>query len=788
MSFLDAWIGWLLAVGVGVLTVTWIVELGALRGILAGLCRVGWILPVVLAFQPRTLSEKLPRSMSLKPIHVLLDDSASMRQVGSDGESLAQAQANVQMMERECLRLGCQVKLDYVSNLDAQTQAGFSPLNEVLEPWLFRNGAEPWVFLSDGGDWRPKLPWSPRLRGAGATGEGDTARGFIGGFRNANEANIWIEEMEVPPFSFEGKPFEVSVTMRRNTAAMYSAELVQVQVNQDDKSLANANVRFADGEAAAQVSIPLPALSRGQHLLSLKALPTPAERSLWDNQSFASLEVLPNTIGILHLLGSPSWDGRFLRRYLKGEPKYDLISFFILRDRWDSQAVSERDLSLIPFPVERLFNEELPNFKVVIIQNFALFEFLQPEFQKNLVEFVKAGGGLLFMGGPRALQDGDLRGSPLEEILPFHTEQMAAADDGQSFGFSGGFRPTKKNLSGPYYDSEQQFRISFARPDQNQRELASVYDDWESMASELTDFAQAKGLHRMDKVKFKAGGHTPLLLAQTENQKNIPLAVASYPAKGRAIWLFSDTMWRMAMPGDAKISRFAHHQFFQGAINWLLRQDYRKPLLAKDFQVRQTRNEQLAWDVTLRGPAAKYFAASNQWQLLVCGSPVDTSKITISRAGGEDRILTGVLPANIAGGSRCELRVTGEHVAFGSVKAVTAAVVPETFNDEHVGQAPSKLMELERLTSAKLVFADENQATALTQWIEAVTGSEGIALPGRYKSSRDFYWAFRQWWIWLLLGLLPVEVLIRRWHRIFGAASGRTRWWHRRPAASTALK
>src|SRR5690606_10902947 len=121
----------------------------------------------------------------------------------------------------------------------------------------------------------------------------------------------------------------------------------------------------------------------GQHLLSLKVLPVASEVSLWDNVAYAQVEVMPNTVGVLHLLGSPSWDGRFLRRYLKSEPKYDLISFFILRDPWDSQQVSERELSLIPFPVERLFKEELPNFRVVAIQNFTLIQFLQAEFQNN---------------------------------------------------------------------------------------------------------------------------------------------------------------------------------------------------------------------------------------------------------------------------------------------------------------------------------------------------------------------------------------------------------------------
>src|SRR5690606_28967851 len=129
---------------------------------------------------------------------------------------------------------------------------------------------------------------------------------------------------------------------------------------------------------AVDINTLIPPLGRGQHLLTIKALPTAAEAAIWDNSIHKTVEVMPNTVGVLHLLGAPSWDGRFLRRYLKSEPKYDLISFFILRDPGDMQMVNERELSLIPFPVDRLFNEELPNFHTVIIQNFALYQFLEP--------------------------------------------------------------------------------------------------------------------------------------------------------------------------------------------------------------------------------------------------------------------------------------------------------------------------------------------------------------------------------------------------------------------------
>ena len=208
----------------------------------------------------------------------------------------------------------------------------------------------------------PPSSWPQALRGAGrATKPGAAPRGLIVGYQPRASENIWLKDVDVPPFAFEDRPLVVGVTPRRQSPRS-EPERVQVQVQAGAAPLATVNVTFAPGRLQTQAQTTLAPLPRGQHLLTLKALPTAGETALWDNEAHAQTEVMPNTVGVLHLLGSPSWDGRFLRRYLKGEPKYDLISFFILRDPWDSQQVNERELSLIPFPVERLFREELRTF------------------------------------------------------------------------------------------------------------------------------------------------------------------------------------------------------------------------------------------------------------------------------------------------------------------------------------------------------------------------------------------------------------------------------------------
>ncbi len=752
----------------------WSLTYGVTRGTLAALCRVGWLMPLVLCFFPESTSSPLPRSMTLKPLHVLIDDSQSM-QPNPDGDDAGTAPLTIAddlqaAIDEECQRYGCMPKITRLSEQDRDVAQGYTPLGAVLDAWLFKVGSDPWILVSDGADSQPSERWRGSLKGLGRPdGPGREPRGLIVGFAPRAASNVWIASYDVPPFSFEGRPLSLDVTLKRRPAE--GTERVQLQVVAGDQPLATVNAEFAAGEAETTVAATVPPLPRGQHLLTLRALPTAAETTLWDNAVHAQVEVMPNTVGVLHLLGSPSWDGRFLRRYLKGEPKYDLISFFILRDPWDSQQVSERELSLIPFPVERLFREELPNFRVVIIQNFTLFQFLLPEYQNNLVKFVQDGGGLLFLGGPRALQPADLSSSPLRAILPFDPgadlgASVSPLDDMDAFEDDMSGAPKPVSDRGPAYDPNVEFTVELAEPDSSQRSLANVYEDWESLAEPLGTWKSARGLHHMERVAFKKEATTPLLNAKVGNKK-IPLAVASYPGKGRAVWLFTDSLWRLAMTPGGETSRQVYNRFMHAAMTWLMRQDLRKPLVVKHFTLRGGQKQTSGWRVTIQGPAARYFQPGGDWRLTVCGALAQPEQLVVMKSGTDEWEISGPLPARLAGGQRCSLDIEGQHPAFGSVKAGITGVFPEIYKDTELDAAPQRLEELAQITGARLLLPPAEPKTALIDWIGQAAGGDGLALPSRFKTLREFFWVLDTWWFWLLMALMPLEVLIRRADQIF---------------------
>ena len=734
----------------------WIGVYGFGRGSLAVFLRVVWLLPLILAFFPETRFENLPRTIALKPIHVLVDDSKSVKESQSFSNEIDKILAE---LDEECIRLGCLVKKTLLSEIDSLTKEGFTPLSKALDLWLLGTMGEPWVLISDGGDFMPTVPWSKKFKGAGLA-ENGKPRGFILGSKSDTYKNVWLENVEGPIFSFVDKPLDFPVVVHRDGGSL-DKETIQLQVLSNDKALSTLNATFAKDEKSVSLRLPMQALSKGQHLLSVKALPSGGEKSLWDNVIHRSVTVLPNTIGILHLLGAPSWGGRFLRRYLKSEPKYDLISFFILRDPGDIQLVNERELSLIPFPVDRLFNEELPNFHLVILQNFALYQFLEPAYNKNLVKFVKNGGGLLFIGGPRALQVGDYNNSFLSSILPFTAPGAKTSGRRPLFG---NFGLQRRSTKGPYFDPDVKFNIGLADPDPNQRDLANVFDDWETLLPRLQAVGPLKGLHHTEKVKFEKSRYTPLLEAITEDGSKRPLAVASYPGKGRALWLFTDAFHRMALEPGPSGNRQLYQEFMGASLTWLLREELRKPVIIRDFLV-ENRGASSHWKLNLLGPALKYLDQRDSWQMTICGQAIDMKSVESEKFGRDSVLVAGVLSTPVAAGERCDAIVQGNHPAFGNAEARIATVIPDRYSDADISASVQKLESLAEVTGADLQFVGKDQSSLLA-FLDEVTGRFGVSFPSRYRTVENHYWVLDRWWFWGLLLALPLEVVVRRWPQL----------------------
>jgi hypothetical protein len=770
------------------LALLWAREIGYYRAFVAAGFRAAWTLPIVLSLFPLTVTRRIPGAVATQPIHILVDDSDSMDQEDAVDETASKQVSNLlKRIEDVCSQFGCLPKITKLSDMAPDTHRGFTPLSRVLESWLYKTAGDPWMVLSDGGDFRPMSSWEQNLEGRGENNRvlkkevTDTVAspkktlGLVVAFGKPRAPGFSVQGLTMAPLAFEGKAVQVSVDIARLNPKAEQAERVQIQVALDGKVLTASEAIFSPGAPVSSVDISFAAPKRGPHIVTARVLPVAGELDTWDNSQTRVLDVMPNTVGVLHLLGSPAWDGRFMRRFLKAEPKFDVISFFILRDPWDTQHVSEREMSLIPFPVERLFKEELVNFRVIVMQNFTLMRFLQPEYQENLAKFVKDGGGLLFVGGPRALTETDVSSSALAGLLPFTIDSGGRPPKAQSNPpdeFNDGF-----GSMGSTWDADQKFSIEVANPDANRRSLATIYENWLELSPRLALLRDMSGIHDMEIFKFRNDETTSLLDAKLPDGRKMPLAMASYPGKGRALWLFSDSLWRLAMSPDARLARSDYHAFMDGALNWLTKGDMKGALSVRDFIVSPIgdHSDRLKWSAVFAGSAARYLRSANAAKLNVCGVGVNSSEVSFGGVSGDAVTMEGELGASLRNGSLCSLKFEAEHPAFGSLSVTGWSVIPETLPDQGIGPSPMKLKALAKITGADFVDATEERARTVEAWVQGWGAFDGSVLPDKTQTRLDYYWPQAAPWIWIALLLLPFEVLTRRWHLIFGGWSASRR-------------
>jgi hypothetical protein len=748
-----------------VLALVWMGSYGVKRGLLATLLRGAWLGCIISIFFPDTTVTKIPSKTSLKKISVLVDDSNSMKRRQGLTTYLESAESYVDMFKSECEQVGCSISVTKLSDVASETLEDKTPLLDSASTFIQGTSGEPWAIISDGGD---KHPYKSNYF-SNSIDIKKEAPGIVLGVGLKPNPNVWMSDLDVPSFGFAGKPTEISVMVNRDSARKVTSN-IQIQADLDGESVQYINVKFRKDETSKLVNMTLPPTEKGHHLISVKSIRVDGEELNWDNLQSAHIEIVPNTIGILHISGSPSADTRYLRRFVKSEPKFDLISFFILRDPWDSQFVSEREMSLIPFPVERLFTQELANFKLVIIQNFRMMQFLNSRYQKNLVEFVKNGGGLLFLGGPRGFNEADLAGQYLKSILPFEVKpkSKAKSKSGMRYGFGGGGTNNDKPSDiNPWYDNNLSFEISMAEVTPDKRELASVYEDIAALSSELSSVKSLSGLHHMENVTFSKDGYTNLLSAKSKSG-DFPLVSASYPGKGRAIWVFTDETWKIA--SSTNVSRDTYNKFYQGILNWLVRDDTRKPISVQSFDV-QVDGGSTHYRVGLSGPAIRYFKKGKDWKLNVCGKFIYPADYITNKSSELDVSIQGVFKNVTLDGNICQLELKASHVSFGEETVESLTFINKTFTDTELPYSETVLKRLAGKHGA--IYQNDqsgNLKTSISKFVQTHVNGDGIQLPPKELISTAPFWFLDTWMYLLALLALPLEVVVRRWDQIYHTA------------------
>ena len=198
--------------------------------------------------------------------------------------------------------------------------------------------------------------------------------------------------------------------------------------------LATGLTHLKDGVGTVDLSVTLE--RAGARILEVAITPPSGDTVPENDRRLLTFVVARERVRVLHVAGRPTNDVRALRTWLKSDASVDVVAFFILRTATDQPNARQEDLALIPFPVDELFTEYLPSFDAVVLQDFDAQPYGLDKHLPALAKYVRAGGGLIMVGGQNSFVAGGYAGTPLADVLPVSLDSSQGATAADVAGFT----------------------------------------------------------------------------------------------------------------------------------------------------------------------------------------------------------------------------------------------------------------------------------------------------------------------------------------------------------------
>ncbi|NKB69950.1 MAG: hypothetical protein GKR89_22990 [Candidatus Latescibacteria bacterium] len=458
---------------------------------------------------------------------VLVDTSASMA-IEEDGKTrLEQVKQVLQDVEFQ-RRLGgtkivAQRFAEKAYALDLDTLAKVRPegpatdiaraLKQSLEQVADRRQLQSILLLSDG---RHNLGTEPLL----VAEEIGIPVFALGTGKAEDPPDIQIVQANAPDIGYIDQPLKIEVQVRNWGQTTREIEL---QLFEGEQELARKKVLLPGAGQIKRVEFLLPPAKAGPHIYRLLVPPGEQEFIRDNNEALVFTRVLEERLRVLLLAGGPSPDLAFLQRSLLADTNivvetrvHKKEGMFYRGILPDAGAWAKQDVTIL----------------------LDIGEVLEKSAAEILQQQVKAGGGLLFIGGPRTIQAWPEEGASrllLDEVLessgPFVAQEMALR-----LGPEGWRHPVIRS----------------------QGDNADGGDPW-------TQLPPLPGY-------FPIGRRKPgvLTLVEGQDEARSPLVVAGAYGKGKAIAVLSTAFWKLdlqssGVDGNPQVIR----RFWRNAVKWL---------------------------------------------------------------------------------------------------------------------------------------------------------------------------------------------------------------------------
>lgn len=398
--------------------------------------------------------------------------------------------------------------------------------------------------------------------------------------------DVAITRVLADQFAFARTAIEVEahIVVLGAQAAGWQGRHLPVTLRRDGVPVLTVDVSLLPGQTEYRVVFPFTPERVGKYLYEISTPLLPGEAIAENNHRAFLLRVVRDKIRVVHVAGRPTWDVRFLRGLLKHDPNIDLVAFFILRSPSDVEFVPSEETSLIPFPCEELFQEQLRSFDLVILHNFNYNAYCGQFLQPAIVPFVNDGGAVAMIGGDLSFSSGGYYGSELSQILPV----VLSPDDS-----SGGSNASPLIDSEPFYP-----RLT---PAGKSHVITALRLDVRENAARWEALPMLEGLNLVARARPQA----TVLLAhpklKDDSGNPMPVLTVAEFGKGRTLALQADSTWRFSFAANARDDN-AYQRFYTQAIRWLVRDPSLRLLRVETADSEYRRGQPVRVDVRAFGP------------------------------------------------------------------------------------------------------------------------------------------------------------------------------------------
>jgi len=276
------------------------------------------------------------------------------------------------------------------------------------------------VVVTDGGD-NVRRELSPTLLSLRAAGVPVFPVG-VGSERPLPD--VQLSRVELPRRTLQGGAVEADLVVVQSGFAGRSVEVV---VEDRGQILATRTVELPRDGEPVPVRLTFTPQDPGARALRFR-IPAFEGEAIGENNTLeALLEVDDRKEKILYFEGEPRHEVGFLRRAARGDPNLQVV--LLQRsagDRFLRLDVDDPDELAGGFPRTR---EELFRYSALVLGSVEA-SFFSADQLRMMADFVSVrGGGLLALGGQRALGEGGYAGTPVADALPVVLESGASAGE-----------------------------------------------------------------------------------------------------------------------------------------------------------------------------------------------------------------------------------------------------------------------------------------------------------------------------------------------------------------------